>query len=168
MLSKMKSSKITRAMGFVLALLSAWLALPVPTAYGQAAMDRERKVTLITDYDLDSTTYTFCNTTCGTLAASGWLYTWGVDQTSFFFHLDQMVVTGGIDMKIECREDAASTVTTVYTSPNYTSTGTIRVIIPENYYQCRMGFKIGTSDDGGDLTTNLEKISVNALLVNFK
>jgi hypothetical protein len=129
----------------------------------------DNTVTLNSAIDISSTTafptgatYWWRDVTTGTTATSGWVITEGVAQANFTVQLDQANVTGGIDLRVEC-QDAAPSATSVYVFPatNYTSfPSTVRVVIDEPWYRCRVGFKIGSADDGGDLTTNAEKITV--------
>lgn len=93
---------------------------------------------------------------------AGWINTKGLREANFTVQLDQAVITGGIDLKVDCRDDTPTAApVTVFPVTNYTTfPAAIRVVIPENWHQCNAFFKIGSADDGGDLTTNKEKISV--------
>lgn len=112
---------------------------------------------------------------CGTGAENGWLDVGGFDVWAVLLEIDQMNVTGGIDVRIECRTgnlNASPVQVFPETDPgasntyqNYDGTAGIelRTLTIGNGYifqQCRVGIKIGTSDDGGDLTTNAERIDI--------
>lgn len=122
----------------------------------------------------DSTGYVFrwWKTVCGTGAEDGWISVAGADTFSVIFQLDQVNATGGIDVQIQCRApgkgkspvqvfpDCESGACATY--QNYTTAGVASataVVGDEPWGECRIGVKIGSADDGGDLTTNAERIT---------
>lgn len=97
---------------------------------------------------------------CGTSATSGWVPLEAFGARTYMIHIDQMVATS-IDAKLECEVvGGASSPITVWTK-NYTAVAEDIVVIDgdQRYTRCRLGWKINT-DDGDDLTTNAEQISV--------
>jgi hypothetical protein len=159
----------------LLNLLAFLTVLLVPTfVYAQA-------YTVFDDYDLDSTSYVYCDTTdiptgmsacaSGTAAGDGWMVKAYNAHMGVSMELDQGNVTGGVDFRIEARfvNDDGSTYSDAIAiwpadgAKNKTAfDGTEDEIqlVPDHVYQIRVGIKIGTADDGNDLTTNLEQISV--------
>lgn len=158
----------------VLVLATAGLLLQGAPVQAQA-IDRLRPIVLMADYDLDATTYVYCNAGNASCASSGgWVTAWGYGQVDVTFQIDQMDVTGGIDFKVEC-QDGTTTSTPVNVYPgtaggatNYTATGAVRIVISEPWYQCRVGVKIGSADDGADTTTHAEKLTAVMTLVTYK
>lgn len=107
----------------------------------------------------------FRKRTCG--ASSGWVPVDGFARAQFDVAIDQLNVTGGIDVKVECRNRGSVTSPTIVATTNITTatsaTNTSNpwsAAVSSNFEQCRAAFKIGSADDGGDLTTNAEKVSV--------
>ena len=109
---------------------------------------------------------------CGTAATSGWVTVAGSDVTTITFQLDQVNVTGGIDMRIECRSGGLGTAAvqvfptcttgSCATVQNYTTAGLASrttVVITAPFNECRMGVLINTADDGGDTGANEEQIN---------
>jgi hypothetical protein len=123
--------------------------------------------------------FSFLKVTCGTAATDGWIDVSGYAGKKISLEITQMVATGGVDFKFECRDNTTvSTAHQVYpgessdcgTNGTLTSgvcnvatgtTGTWDLIFsPEEQWDaCRVGVKIGSADDGGDLTTNAEIIN---------
>jgi hypothetical protein len=131
------------------------------------------QVTLFSSYDLDSTSYVFCDTgniptgmsacASGTAANDGWVKVAGHEFKAIEIVIDQLNVTGGIDFKIEARIAATGSASVIWPSVSANKTLTTEneiVPIQEPCYQIRVGMKIGSADDGNDLTTNLEDITV--------
>jgi hypothetical protein len=121
-------------------------------------------ITVNSAWDLSDLTagyrYSYRNFTTGTAAESCWIPVAGYKSFTVQFIIDQMVVTGGIDFKLECRMEAAISSPSVIFSNNYTAADSDGYSVQNNEWdQCRVMVKIGTSDDGGDLTTNAEKVS---------
>jgi len=70
----------------------------------------------------------------------------------------QMVATS-IDAQVECRLKGSVSTWIIVGSDNFTGVdGTMFLMDPAEYQECRLGLKINT-DDGNDLTTNAEKIT---------
>ena len=93
----------------------------------------------------------------------GWFNVGGYGTTDIYADISQMTVTGGINMKVECKPAQAVKAATVLSSSNITAIGGFNLAtVTTPYDVCRVGFAIGSSDD--DSTTGkLEKISVYAL-----
>ncbi len=103
--------------------------------------------------------YTWRQRTCGTTAADGWFPTKGFGYLTVQFEIDQMNVTGGIDYKVDCRLAGSDSEGVSVAGPtNITAASTVGVRVQGPWDECRLGFKIGSADDGGDLTTNLEQL----------
>lgn len=105
--------------------------------------------------------------TCGTTASDGWMPIYRGQMTTIVFELNQVNVTGGIDVRWECRESVTDA-QPVQVFPasgfnNYTAAGIASrtaVVVEEPWQECRVGVKINSADDGGDTGANAEKISV--------
>jgi hypothetical protein len=86
------------------------------------------------------------------------------------FNLTQQVATGGVDIRLVCRPHPSSKFVQVWPVQtdttaaaayiNYTTGTAAQKAIPitEPYYSCKFGFKVGSADDGDDLTTNTESM----------
>lgn len=117
---------------------------------------------------------------CGTAATDGWVDVSGYSDKTITFSLEQVNVTGGIDVRWECKGDstAGTTALPVILYPgetdgcgggtlssgvcNFTTAGiTSRtsVVSFEPWGACRLGVLIHTSDDGGDTGANEEQIN---------
>lgn len=108
---------------------------------------------------------------CGTTASDGWIPVQDAKVITIKVQVDQLNVTGGINVTIQCRDNTHDTVPfTIYPDPNDTSTEESHTMnytavqanaydVPGVWDACRVGLEIGTSDDGGDLTTNAEDIT---------
>lgn len=115
----------------------------------------------------------FALVSCGTGAEDGWLLSAQALWTDVTWQVDQLNVTGGIDVRVQCRGTGptATAAVTVYPDPansastdeckkgNFTAVNACRLIVTGHWSQCRIGFKIGTNDDGGDTGANAESIS---------
>lgn len=118
--------------------------------------------------------FTYLKTTCGTAATDGWIDVSNADSFDITFELDQVNATGGINMRVEClaagvnaspvqvfpacSSGACDTVQN-YTTAGIASATTVAVSFP--FQKCRVGIDIHTADDGGDLTTNEERIDIS-------
>ena len=93
------------------------------------------------------------------------------DRILASFNIGQQVATGGVDVRLVCRPHPSSAYVQVWPTQtdttaaaayiNYT-TGTVAqkaIVIDAPYSVCKFGFKIGSGDDGNDLTTNAESVS---------
>lgn len=123
-----------------------------------AALDRSLDLT-----QSGCASYKYRKLVAGTAAYDGWFPVAGWGQTTVQIDVTQLNVTGGVYLQVECQAYPAQTTANVLASSNITAVGSYAVAIPEPWDTCRVGMKIGTSDDGGDLTTNTEKISVYAI-----
>ncbi len=154
-------------MRYKLLLIAGLLALLPTNAIAQQAF------AIFTNYDLDATAYTYCNSasipsqipvcvTTGQAATDGWFTVTNDEKRTIQASIDQIVVTGGIDVTIEGKITGATSIVTIWTD-NVTTADTDNdtIAIQEDVYQLRVGIKIGTADDGGDLTTNLEIIDIH-------
>lgn len=116
-------------------------------------------------------------TTCGTAATSGWISVAGFNKFTLTFSLIQISATGGVDVQMQCRgQDVGAQPVQVFPScttgacntfQNYTTAGiasSTTVVGNEPWGECRIGVKIGSADDGGDLTTNAEQITAGLTL----
>jgi hypothetical protein len=123
--------------------------------------------------NLVNATFTYKKLACGTGNNSG---AFGVPYRSFtvVIQLDQIVVTDYIDFKLYCRAAGASkwiqqapVVTPPATSATaYQPTAAWWVAIDASGLvrsECRVGMAINTADDGNDLTTNSEQVSIYVL-----
>lgn len=123
---------------------------------------------------------------CGTAATSGWIdFPAGFENKLIGFHLKQISgVTGGIDMRVECKNgypDAAPD--PVYPSSstatcgggtnasgfcNFTTagitTGNVEVMVDESHRSCRVGLLIHTSETAETLESDNERITVGLQL----
>lgn len=139
------------------------------TRYVVAAASDD-SITVNSAVDLSSSSYRWRDLECGTAADSGWFSVQGFRSALIQFQIDQLNVTGGIDVKVDCRVQGSASTSGVtvfgYTGAliNFTATGSAGYLISSSWDECRLGFKIGTSDDGGDLTTNMEKLSAYVAL----
>ena len=109
-------------------------------------------------------TFAWRQLTCGTTAESGWMNVAGLPVVSFSIDIDQMNVTGNIDVRVECRDLGANlSPQQIFLDAVATAgipTGRLkRTLNWTPYAQCRVGTKL-TTDDGGDLTTNAEQVSI--------
>lgn len=113
---------------------------------------------------------------CGTTANDGWITVAGWESAAITFSIEQMNVTGGIDVRWECKGDSISALPVIlYPGEtdgcgggtlgtnvcNFTTAGITSRLTVEDFGpwgSCRMGVVIHTNDDGGDLTTNEEQI----------
>jgi hypothetical protein len=123
-----------------------------------------------------STVFAWYDLQCGTAATDGWFDLAGVENKSITFQLDQINATGGVSARVECKDGAlgslanqvfpSCTTGACDTYQNYTTAGIAsrtKVHLNEPETTCRVGLKIGTSDDGNDLTTNAEQVTITVL-----
>jgi hypothetical protein len=148
-------------------------------------------ITVNAAVDLDITggyAFTWLKVTCGTTASDGWIDVAGWAGKKISLEINQMVATGGVDFKFECRDNTfATTAHQVYPGESSdcgtngtltsgvcnvatTTTGTWDLVFtPEEQWDaCRVGFKIGSADDGDDLTTNAEIITAYVTVWNAR
>lgn len=134
---------------------------------------------LFTDYDLDNAAaYVFCDTTdvpdkmptCATGIADedGWIDVSRETGKHIGIVIDQIGVTGGIDIQIQVRmlEDTGvwSSAIILTNLINKTTADTDNQVfrIPDEARQIRVGLQIGTADDGGDAITEDIDVVYNA------
>lgn len=131
-------------------------------------------------WDLTSTpgfVFRWWDTACGTAATDGWIDVAGWDKFTITFLLEQVNATGGIDVQVQCRLPGliqapvqvfpSCTTGACNTYQNYTTAGiasATTIVADEPWSECRVGVKINSADDGGDLTTNAERITSTLLL----
>lgn len=112
----------------------------------------------------------FRKVSCGTGAEDGWLLTARSTWTEVSWQVDQLNVTGGIDVRVQCR-DSGLAAYTVYPDPansasaneclkgNFTAVNACRLIVTGHWGECRIQWKIGAADDGGDTGADAESLS---------
>lgn len=107
----------------------------------------------------------FRRPTCGTTATDGWIPVLGFERINFVGQIDQLDVTGGIDYEVECKAEGPSATAVVIIGPtNKTTTWAGGNVAYEPWAYCRIGWKIGSADDGADTTTHAEKIAAYVIL----
>lgn len=107
--------------------------------------------------------YRYRKLVVGSAVYDGWFSVAGHEYTTVQIDVAQLAVTGGVDIQVECSAAHALTTASVLASSNITATGSYAVAIPEPWDICRVGLKIGTSDDDSTPATENEKISVYAI-----
>lgn len=137
-------------------------------------------ITINSATTLTAAYFTWMKRTCGTAATDGWISVAEWKTKKLTFRLEQVNVTGGISVVWECRDATYDTqpvriypnegdgcgVGGTYSSGfcNFTTAGIdsrLSIITEAPWDACRIGFKIGSADDGGDLTTNAEQITAS-------
>lgn len=114
------------------------------------------------------------NLSCGTTSAFGAFAVdkfnkWGVE-----IQITQQVNTGGLQFHLQCRNDGDADWTQVYPeltlptmtlsyTPAITATGRFTLQTESIYSSCRVGMSIVTTDDGNDLTTNAEQVTIKLI-----
>ncbi len=112
--------------------------------------------------------------TCGTGAENGWIDIGEAKSFTIGFELDQVNVTGGVDVQVQCRGSAiGASPTQVFpacasgscnTYQNYTTAGIASATFVQGdnlpVSQCRVGIKIGSADDGSDTGADKEQIDI--------
>ena len=120
-----------------------------------------------------SVPFGYRSTVCGTAATSGMIDVSNYQNRSIVFSMPQVDATGGIDVRVECKDPGigsnwvqvfpACTTGSCATVQNYATAGlasATKVVIPEPTAFCRVGMLIHTADDGDDLTTHTEQLTV--------
>jgi hypothetical protein len=119
----------------------------------------------------DLFTYSYRNLTVGTGNRDGAFSVRGLDRYTIDVNLLQVNATGGVAFRTLCRtmtpdaawEQVDPALTPPATTPTYytfTAAGHYAYSSNLPMSECRVGAKIVTADDGGDLTTNQEQISI--------
>ena len=115
------------------------------------------------------TTFRLWNLQTGGTATDGWFDVGALISMNFIVDIAQLNVTGGIDYMLECRHVYFGGVSSAFTVVPATNKTAVSVSssgwalsgsAQGPWDQCRVGLKIGTSDDGGDTGANAEKITV--------
>lgn len=100
----------------------------------------------------------------GSTAADGWIPVDNLIDANFIFQIDQANTTTGIDYKVECKGTSPTATPVIIIGPitktNAQTPYAAPNVFTERWAFCRLGIKITSTDDGGDLTTNEEKISI--------
>jgi hypothetical protein len=129
------------------------------------------------DLSADNYNITWRNDVCGTAVTSGWISTAGLSNVTIGFFLTQYVGDGnGLDVRIEGTVETSDGTTNIVqlwptgktvggaaTVQNFTTAGiatNIFVNITAPVQKVRVGAFHNTADDGNDLTTNAEQITV--------
>lgn len=109
--------------------------------------------------------FQFLNRSCGTAATSGWFGVSGWTSGTALIEITQINTTSGIDYTLECKHAFpwATAVPVITNSAAVTATGAVPLVWSEPYDYCRVGIKLDSTDDGNDLTTNLEKIFITVV-----
>lgn len=105
--------------------------------------------------------------TCGTATTNGWYDVEGWDSVIFTYAVDQISVTGGIDLRPECRTSAKGQPRVVVTadgaedSVTATGSGSYSIVLFESAFsECRFGAYIDSADDGSDTGADLEQVTL--------
>lgn len=134
----------------------------------------DTSITVDTAIDLSTNStagygFAYQTLTTGATATDGWFRLGSPNISSAIqIQIDQLNVTGGIDVRVECRLAGGDPVSAFYRNvttagigggTGTSDTGRIVYEILPHFRECRLGLKIGGADDGNDLTTNAESIS---------
>lgn len=156
------------------------IAAPRPGAPGtrtRRVVDSATPTTLVVTVAVDLSdggaegyAWDFRNVDCGTGAEDGWQLVANADWTNIAWQVDQVSVTGGVDVRVQCR-DPGTVAYTVYPDPanaastdeclkgNFTAVNACKLIVTGHWQECRVQLKIGTADDGADTGADTESIS---------
>ena len=91
----------------------------------------------------------------------GWISLVGAESVTFDLDIAQLVATGGISYKVECKTGVPGMSPLIVIGPTNVATGTPTAssnVVTEPRVACRLGLRIITGDDANDLTTNLEQV----------
>jgi hypothetical protein len=128
---------------------------------------------------------------CRSANGYGWVPVSAFDQVKFNFSIVQANTTTGIDVRVECRDNTVgidtssirvvypydgatcgfgtlSTDTCTFTATSGPTAALPIIIDTKTWYECRLGYRLNTTDDGDDLTTNMEQIRVDFVGVYSK
>ncbi len=156
------------------------LAFTLVLWFMSTALCYAQAYTVFADYDLDSTSYVYCDTTdiptgmsacaSGVAAGDGWVVKSYNEHMGVSMEIDQVNVTGGLDFRIEARmlnDDGTYSKGIAIWPADGAKNKTLATgaddevqLVPDHVYQIRVGIKIGTADDGNDAGVNAEQISV--------
>lgn len=126
-------------------------------------MELDRSVDLTQD---GCARYRYRKLDAGSDIYDGWFSIAGYTYTTIQVDMSQYVGTGGVDIVIECAAAHALDFSEVLASSNIAAAASVAVAIPEPWDICRVGMKLGTSDDDSTPATDNEKISVFAIRRN--
>ena len=111
-------------------------------------------------------TWEWFDVTCGTGADDGIYDVEGWDSVLFTYDVNQLSVTGGLDLRPECRADAPGADWVVVTDDGAedavtaVGTGSYAVVLSEaGFGTCRFGSYIDSADDGSDTGNDLEQFT---------
>lgn len=106
--------------------------------------------------------------TSGTAGTSGWFSVRGSTDTWLRWHVKQLTVTGGISVRVQCRTATLDPqVVTVWPDPtnsastdeckkgNFTAVTDCALGVTGVWDDCRLGFKVGTSDGSITITAGV-------------
>jgi len=110
--------------------------------------------------------YRYRKLSAGSEVYDGWFSVAGYTYTTIQVDMSQYVGTGGVDIVIECAAAHSLDFSEVLASSNIAAAASVAVAIPEPWDICRVGMKLGTSDDDSTPATENEKISVFAIRRN--
>lgn len=150
----------------------------LPVVAAQTATAKFRVI--LTDYDLDATSggggiyaadasvaATGTGTNAGAFSVAGY------ERFNVSIYVTQLNVTGGIESRLLCRASgdgywqqvrpvlADGTVTPSYVT--LAAVGGYYVEVQGPWHSCRVHLQINSADDGGDLTTNSEKLNIRLI-----
>lgn len=123
-----------------------------------ATLDRSLDLT-----QSDCAGYRYRKLSAGTADYDGWFNVAGYSYVTVQIDVAQYVGTGGVDVQIECAAAQSVEFAQVLASSNIAAAGSFAVAVPEPWDICRVGMKLGTSDDDSTPATENEKISVYAI-----
>lgn len=109
-------------------------------------------------------TFRWRQRSCGTAATDGWMDVTALPVVKFEINIDQMNVTGNIDVRVECQSFGAvlspqQVFLDAIATAGIPSGRITRQMFWTDFDQCRVGLKL-TTDDGGDTGANAEQISI--------
>jgi len=125
-------------------------------------------ITLDVAVNVTSASLKYQKLRCGTTTADGW-FAMSRRAGTIDINVGQLNVTGGLDVRVQCAATggqprqvypALTPPTSTASYINFTAVGGMAVGIPDPWDKCRVGIKIGSADDGGDLTTNQERVTI--------
>ena len=145
------------------------------TSYERAVTVRNSATSIVisgTGVTITSGVFKAQNVTCSTSNNDAGAF--AVDEFSSFtvgISISQQVTTGGIQFRLQCRVAGGGPWVQQYPaltppavgptySPAYTSTGQFTLGSQDAFGECRVGMLIVTNDDGNDLTTNAEQVTI--------
>jgi hypothetical protein len=109
--------------------------------------------------DANGHAYQWRKRACGTGATAGAFQTKGWSAMTVQYGISQINSTTGITVYIECRAYGTHALWVQQHSATRTAVGEWQHVISAPQDECRVGFEHASTDDGGDLTTNMEKVS---------